>query len=285
MQHEDYVHAAIIPPPETNDHEKDVKYTRIVIDSKDRETHLFPDPNNYEVRFDDDIDDVLSVQLLSIDVPMSTYMINKHFDKLTVITPDNNTTQQISLDHGDYTASSLATMLSNVLDSNTYQVEYNPIKDNFVFKSRTNFSITFPEKNSIHQILGFHKKQYDSLVDATIPDGEYKYYIKSEFRKNFKYNNYLVLNIDQFDVNKSNSNTLHKTFAVIVDNYCNLNLADTPKIIKNFTPPIPRLSKIKISFDDRFGNPYDFQNMDHRIELLFTSHKQKRKYQNIFINR
>jgi hypothetical protein len=25
--------------------------------------------------------------------------------------------------------------------------------------------------------------------------------------------------------------------------------------------------------------------MDHRIELQFVSHKQKRKYQNIFLNR
>jgi hypothetical protein len=283
MQHEDYVHAAIIPPPESGDYEKDVKYTRIVIDSKDRDSGLFPDPNNYEVRFDDDIDDVLSVQLLSIDVPMSTYMINKHFDQLTVIT--NNTPQQVALNHGDYDATSLATMLSSSLGTSDFQVDYDPIKDNYRFKSKALFSLAFPETNSLHQLLGFYKKQYDALVDTAVPVGEYRYYIKSEFRKNFKYNNYLVLNIDQFDVNKSNGDTLHRTFAVIVDNYCNLNLADTPKIIKNFTPPIPRLSKVKISFSDRYGNPYDFQNMDHRIELLFTSHKQKRKYQNIFLNR
>lgn len=285
MQHEDYVQAAIIPPPITYNHENDIKYTRIVFDSKDRDVELFPEPNNYEVKFDDDIEDVLSVQLLSIDVPLSTYMINKYFSKLTFQTGASPVT--VDLYHGDYTNTGLADMITsrmNSVASNNFLVEYDSIKDNYVFRSKVSFSVHFPEKNSLHMLLGFKNKTYTSIVDTSGPAG-YGHIIKSEFRKNFKFNNYIIMTIEQFDLIKSNSNILYKTFAVIPDNYSNLNISNEPKIIKSFTPPVPRIAKIKISFMDRYGNLYDFQNIDHRIELLFASHKQARKYQNIFVNR
>ena len=39
-----------------------------------------------------------------------------------------------------------------------------------------------------------------------------------------------------------------------------------------------------ITFYDRFNNLYDFQNIDHRFEILFKSHKQRRKYGSILQN-
>ena len=90
------------------------------------------------------------------------------------------------------------------------------------------------------------------------------------------------MNIESFDVNKSNSNTLHRTTAILGEPYVRLSLADIPNVVKRFSPTIPRLARIKVTFTDRFGNLYDFQNIDHRVDIVFTSFKQKRKYQNIF---
>lgn len=286
MQHEDYVHNAIIPPPEQLDHEKDIKHTRVIIDSKDRDVSLFPDPNSYEVRFDDDIDDVIGARLISMDVPLSTYLINKYFDRFTVSI--GSSTYEVVLDQGDYNPTALATMVTTKLhaatgaSANSFLVEYVVSRDNFLFRGKTTFSISFPQTNSIHPLFGMKQKVYTSRAEV---NGAFTYVIYSEYRKNFKFNNYAVLTIDSFDLNRSSGNTLHRTFAVVTENYSNLNIADSPKIIKRFTPPIPRLARITIKFTDRFGNPYDFQNMDHCIELDFESYKQKRKYQNIFVNR
>lgn len=285
LQHDDeYIQNAIIPPPqELAATEPKHKYTRIVIDSKDRDITLFPDPNKYEIRFDDDIDDVVSAQLLSIDIPLSSYMINKFFCEFDVTISGNMST--VVLDEGDYTATSLATMVQSKLNaiSNNFEVTYDEIKDNYIFKSQVPFSISFVNQtNSLHQLFGFKKDTYTSTATGTVP---YTNVVKSLYRRNFKFNNYIIMNIEQFDINKSNSNLIQKSFAIIIDNYSNVNLGDEPKIIKTFSPPVPRLAKIRISFKDRYGNPYDFQNMDHRLELLFTSYKQKRKYQNIFFNR
>lgn len=285
MQHEDYVHNAIIPPPELKGIEKDVKHTRVVFDSKDRDVTLFPDPNAYDVRFDDDIDDVLGVRLLSMDVPLAAYMINTYFDRFTLVFGE--TAYEVVLDHGDFEAPAFATMVTANMQrstgaaANTFLMEYNTVKDNFVFRGKAPFSIDFPQKNSLHHALGMKKQPYVSTTES----GVFGHAIYAEFRKNFKFNNYAIMSIDGFDLNHSNGDTLNHTFAVVVPNYSNMNFGDAPKLIKRFTPPIPRLAKITIKFTDRFGNPYDFQNMDHRIELDFESYKQKRKYQNIFMNR
>ena len=281
----DFYDNAIIPPPEGSN-EPSVKYTRIIIDSKDRNMDLFPEANSYEIRFDDEVEDVLSAQLVSADIPLPMYIVNKYFKTFTI--KIGQTSYTITLDEGDYDATTLAsnitTNINKVLNlSNGFLVEYNQIKDNYTFKSPVPFILTFNEVNSLHNVLGFKKQQYVSFQDDD--DVARPYIIKSEFRRNFQYNNYIVMSIDQFDINKSNSNNLHKTFAVIVKNYTDINFADMPKVIKNFTPPIARLAKLRISFKDKYGNLYDFQNMDHRLEILFTSFKQKRKYQNIFLNK
>lgn len=281
----DFYDNAIIPPPEGSS-EPSVKYTRIIIDSKDRNIDIFPDPNSYEIRFEDEVEDVLSAQLVSADIPLPMYLINKYFKTLKI--KITGVIYIITLDEGNFDTISLATNLTNSINkvitvNHGFAVEYNSIKDNYIFKSPVPFSLMFTNTvNPLSYLLGFKNQDYISIPDD---DNTRPYIIQSEYRSNFKYNNYVVMSVDQFDINKSNANNLHKTFAVIVQNYTDINFADTPKVIKNFTPPIARLAKIKIYFRDRYGNMYDFQNMDHRLELLFTSFKQKRKYQNIFLNK
>ena len=274
---QEFINNAIIPPPQNEPFiEKNTKTTRIVIDSKDRDLNLFPAPNSYEVRFDDDIEDVMTMQLISIDIPLSSYMINKYFNTFTL------NSQDIILEEGDYTDQELAQHITERIVTLTgvpIVVTYTSKKDGFIFTGTSPFSISFKTQkpgNSLHSMLGFKHETYTSDVSNVIT---------SPYRKNFNFNNYIVMCIDQFDLIKSNSNNLHRTFAVIVKSYYDMNMGDIPQLIKTCTPPIARLSRIKISFKDRYGNPYDFQNIDHRIELLFTSFKQKRKYQNIFLNR
>lgn len=276
-EQDEYIHNAIIPPPQNM--EMDTRYTRIIFDSKDRDTSLYPEPNRYEVRFDDDIDDVVSAQLVSVDAPLSSYMINKYFNTFTLTI--SGTSYDVMLDQGDYEPAAFAAMVRAKMDAinNSFEVEYVTATDNFIFKGSVAFSISFPQANSLHQVFGFKKAEYVSSATGSAP---YPFIVRSEYRRNFGFNNYMVMNIESFDVNKSNGNVLHRTFAVITKNYWDINFSDDPKIIKTFTPPIPRLARVKVTFVDRFGNPYDFQNYDHRIELLFASYKQKRKYQNIF---
>lgn len=271
---------ALIPPPEMKS--EVIKYTRVAIDSKDRDKSLFPNANSYEIKLNNEIDDVVSAKLINADIPLSMYLINKYFDTLTI--EYNGSTHNITLEHGDYQDTPLATMittaLNNTFGANTFIVTYNANKDNYVFASTNEFSLVFgASKNSLDALLGFGKRTY---VSSMTGDAPYTHIIKGEYRKNFDYNNYLIMYIDQFDSYHSPTNEIDKCFAILPAVYTMLNISAAPKLIKVFSPPIPRLTKLVVSFLDRYGNPYDFCNIEHRFEILVKSHKQARKYSKIF---
>jgi hypothetical protein len=277
-----YFQNALIPPPEEKS--EVVKYTRIAIDSKDRNKSLYPNANKYEIKLSDDINDVISAKLINADIPLSMYLINMYFDTLTV--QQGEVTYNIQLEHGDYTATELATLLTETLNNqfgaNSFGVSYNTNKDNFTFVSTDTFSLIFGESdNSLDVVLGFGKRQY---VSSQIGSAPLTHVIKGEYRKNFEHNNCAIMYIEQFDNYKSPSNEIDRCFAILPSVYTLLNVSDSADLIKVFSPPIPRMAKLVVSFLDRYGNPYDFSNLEHRFEILVKSHKQARRYNQIFSN-
>ena len=116
INQKDFFNNAIIEPPkEFLFYENNKKYTRIVVDSKDRNHTLFNNPNGYEVVFDDDINDVVSAQLVSADVPFVSYLINDVFNQLYI--PIGGKTSTVTLTTGDYSATDLATHIQSRLNA------------------------------------------------------------------------------------------------------------------------------------------------------------------------
>lgn len=274
---------AIIKPPEdfTGDNQK---YTRLVVDSRVRNTKSFPNQNNYDILFDDDITDVISAQLIYVDIPFTNYLINQYFNTLNITYIGN--IYIIVIDIGDYDNNSfiaeMQSKLNTVIGNNMINITYNTKLDSYIFTSLNTFTFNFiGNKNNLAMLLGF--SQDNNYISESSSGGQGgQYILNSPYRKNFNYNNYIIMDIDQFDLLKSIDRDLNKSYAMIPKTYDVLNIADHPQYIKIFSPPIPRLTKLHIQFSDRFGNKYDFQNMDHRFEILLTSFKQKRKYSNIF---
>lgn len=275
---EDYNKYSIIKPPSDwhGDHEK---YTRVIVDSRVRNDN-FPNPNNYEIPFDDDINDVISAQLIYMDLPFSSYLINQYYNKLVFTVSAVDYT--ITIPTGDYDYSSLKAKINEQLIAaglSAITIDVNPLLSSYFFSSSAPFTLKFQNQtNTIALLLGF-KNGTNYVSTGTGP-----YTIVAPYKYNFNFNNYIIMDIEQFDLLKSSDSILNKSFAVIPKNYDILGLSDNPKYIKRFSPPIAKLNKLRIRFYDRFGNDYDFQNMDHRFEILITSHKQRRRYGNIFAN-
>lgn len=252
-----------------------LKKTRVIVDSRIRNTSLFPNQNKYDIEFDDNIDDIISCRLIYSDIPTPMYLVNSNFNKIVITI--GSTDYTITLTNGNYTPVELATEIQTKLNSlglATFGVTYVTLTDNYTFSCDTSFTLKFAGYvNPLNQLLGFSVANYVSNVSNIV---------KSVFRRNFEYNNYLIMDIEQFDVIKSADQYLDKTFAIIPISYTNLNLYDKFNYTKYFSPTLNKLSSLKIRFYDKFGNPYDFQNMDHRFELLFESHKHKKKYARIF---
>jgi hypothetical protein len=275
-----YYDNAIIREPS---HTKTRSY-RMIVDSRERNRTLFPNPNNYEINIIEDIQNVMSVNLLHADFPFDFYLVHKNNNFL--ILAYNSVVYNISVDIGNYTAVELATELTNALNTATstsdFLVEYNARKDNYVFRCVNAFGLVFrgkqitqaynqnrdtlyPEK-SIGSLLGFGITNYISVNLPSLPDA-YKNVIQSEFKKNFALQDCIIVRVEELELNKSTANSINDCFAIITKSSKDNFESKKDYISKTFHPALKKLTKLKFKFVDFDGNPIDFQNQDHRFEL------------------
>ena len=254
----DYERSSIIkPPPEINNH---CRTTRVVVDSRDRNMDIFPNPSQYEIELQDEIDEIVSVELCTAQIPLTSYNISDKNNSLIV----NDVTYNIP--KGNYTGASLASQITDVLSSIPIRSTYSINQDSISFEGDDAFEIG--GGGTINKSIGLRNKNYVSNAEHRI---------QPEFRINLEDNKYVVMSIDQMYINNSINPILHKSFALLGEKYNYISL--TNSIVKNLNPSIGRLRKMRVTFRDFYGNFYDFQNHDHRFDLLFSSRKHLMRYQ------
>ena len=95
---------------------------------------------------------------------------------------------------------------------------------------------------------------------------------------------YIILDIDQFDLLKSDTNSIYDSFAIIpLNNKCKTIVNKSYQnyeMIKYFNPPLARLSYLDVCFKRYDGSIYDFNGKDHIFILKITSLNQPGKYNN-----
>jgi hypothetical protein len=260
----DYSSSHIIKPPEVKK-DKDIKYTRTVISSRDRDIDRYPNPNNYVVDLQTEIDEVVAGEILLLDVPFSSYLINSNND--TIIVNDEN----LKIPHGNYSKDEFAKVLENTFNttSDIYTIQYVKAQDNFEIVSNMS-EYTVKATSYLAQIIGFKENKLYSSTNRLL---------RSEYRCRFDVNKYIILTVDYMTINNSIDSNVHKSTAIVYENELQINTkALTIPIKKYFNPIVPRLRHVRIKLTDYYGNPYDFQNHDHRIDIMYESRKHSIKY-------
>lgn len=283
---------AIIDPPEKIGIPK--QYYRYIISSRDRNINIWPNQNLYEVHLDENVHDVISVELLKAKIPFTKYLINKYNSRLYF---DN---EFIELEQGSYNnidefttelqskfieKDILATITKNER-TKKLKFEFNrdiclkfkgvETHDGYVNISNTLY------KSTIGRILGFLQEDYECKANMLytaphcwniVPDDD------------------IIMKLNGTRSNYGTSNATNGSFALLTNASRSENVSiisansSSENHIKVFNPPIATMQKIKLSFNDSDGHPYDFNNQDHYIELLFTCFKQTRKYNHIFMSK
>lgn len=260
----DYSRSSLIKPPfaDLQNKENKDKFTKVVIDSRDRDVVLFPNPAQYEVELPDDIQEVTAVELVLADIPFTAYNISRKNNKINV----NGTIYVVP--PGDYDILSLSNSLDVLLTSENINVGYNQISNKIKFDGNGSSLTITPTANSLNKTIGLESNvTYNDLI------------VESTHKVNLSKNQYVVLSIDQVHLNNSITSSLHKSFAILSPNMSNICYQNSStKIIKYLNPPIARITKIKITLRDYDGELYDFQNYDHRLELILESRKHLKKF-------
>lgn len=101
--------------------------------------------------------------------------------------------------------------------------------------------------------------------------------INAPYRYRLSKDRYIVMKINNVDTNRGVHPILDQSFALIHSRETDLNNEYEEHYIKRFDPALSTLSKLAISFYDYEGNLYDFQNAEHRLELLFTTQSMSRR--------
>ncbi len=263
----DFENSHIIRPP-NGEVFKNIpnKYTRVCIDSRDRDKQSYPESNKYVIYLDSEIEDVVSGEIILMQVPFSSYIINNNNNKFFV------SDTQILLTIGDYDKNTLLSELNTKLAGLNITVSYDSRLDKYRFTGTGIFKIMFPPRNNLPNILGFYTDSVEYVSDTNNV-------IEPEYRLNFNCDNCIVLFIESMNIIVSSSNVVNKSTYIVSRNDNTLNTkSNTIPIKKYFNPMIARLTKLSIKFTDIYGNLYDFQNQDHRIEILFESKKQLNRY-------
>lgn len=295
----DFQQSTIIRPPTLNfDNGKaqNIRHTSFIIDSRDRDVVNYPNPSEYVINLDEDLQDVTAVELVNAQIPFKSYIVNTGNNVLTLMI--GASTRDVILEPGDYQPLVMAQTLQNLMtdvfaDLNvTFFVAYNATTDKFTFYASLPFKVIAESDNlrntyrplTLAKVLGFDRKVHESVLDAPPLYVTEPYKIVAPFRKNFNDTNYVVLNIENFTVNTSINTMVNKSFSIIPGDKDTQNFYNFNTSRKDFNPPISRLSKIRIRFTYADGRPFDFQNHDHLIQLSFESFKQVRKYNSYIDN-
>jgi len=304
-----FENTAIIKPPEIEKH--NFKVTRVLIDSRERNTKLFANPASYELNLNQEIDDAVAATILVADVPHTAYLVNKNNNELTVEVGTEVFT--IEVPFGNYTPKGLGDALKLALNDTAqaagativFDVEYVELTDKYVFTATTVFSfvcngedqpygdmaemkvVTDSSGNLVKQIIGPSTTPYKPKSIAkmlglprTTVQSDSTGRLEAPFRKNFNDSDVIVMHIEHMRLFQSTTTHVNKSILVL-HNQKSMDLSlysSNTEYRATFSPPIPRLNRIKVTFYNAWGDLYDFQNFDHRFELLIESSKQKNKY-------
>lgn len=244
--------------------------TTFVIDSRDRDLTRFPLASHYEISLDEPVHDVVSMMLLVADVPFATYLVQPTNSSIQAIL-SSGTIINANIPVGDYTGATLAAAVQSALQSQTssptsFTASYSTPLDNISIMCNTAFSLVFGKTGTIALELGF---AVGSATVSTLTGSTYT--VAPLYRRNQHLNPYVILSIVPSCVITSINQNVNQGFAIITPSRSILSVTGEKLPRKLFNPPIARFSRFVIDFCNYDGSSVDFQNHDHRLEMLLIS--------------
>ena len=174
----------IIKPPDRNKtHGPKIK--RMIVDSRERDEELYPDPSKYILDFEHEYRDVISMELSQANIPHSFYNIYHHYDKsgklyannvlhVHLITSDgHNLSKNFYFNPGKYidihSGSDFQTQLNALISDikSTYNQYFTSITVN-IKDYENKINLTFEPNSDFNKIQEFYFKFLDQNTCPTL---------------------------------------------------------------------------------------------------------------------
>ena len=281
-----------VAPGELNPVKRITLNQNINLNSCFRHNYYKSDPADFLYVFPSEIKNVLSMRLVSIELPNSWYLISEKFKNnyFQITIEDENTSHEfeIKVPDGNYDSDTLSYFLNTTYfylspnDSLLKHIEFKIDKFNFksIFKVDNSegcytFSFKFIDNlqqnfmNSLGWLMGFRLANYSNLITE----------LRSEGLFDAGGDRYVYVAIDDFQYNNNTLNSVffdkgllnEEVIAKIPMNNGKLSLivnedSNPLSKVRKYTGPI-NIAKLQIKLLDKFGNIIDLNNMDYSLTL------------------
>lgn len=265
----------------------------IVVDSRDRNHDLYSNPNNYQVEFDNVLRSVISIELMSAELPAVQYNINENnnilhfneggdtleaeidigqYDSVSDLKTALQTALNAAGSSGDYTVttSTITRKFTITKGAGTFGMEFEGDSENFVqSQTRTKYL-----DNSIGSVIGFSRNDLSGEFAYT---GDNQYNLSGE--------NYVLLYIKELEnlESVSGNSTIHDTFTKINLDAESSNVKFYSQLDEyisrvTFVPPLASIGQMLIKFYNYDGSFYDFGGREHSLYFKITTFNQPTEY-------
>lgn len=184
----------------------------IHVDSKNRDTTLFPYGNNYVVSLPHVIKSVVRVDLVTAKVPNSMYNLTNGSNVLST------NTLTLSLNPGFYSAQLLSEELNDRLNVNE-SIEYIQAEGKFVYLTNDSTSSLTVSSQEMSKMLGLAQSKTYTVSALPVAISGFSYGVKSDRVVDFSLNEFVFLDIEEFRTpffsDASSSTNAGNMFAVI----------------------------------------------------------------------
>ena len=182
-----------------------------LIDSKDRDKLIFPNPNSYSVTFTTPFKNVIGLEVLDASIPRTMYSVDYNNNSLVYyigndndsiiqnglsniefnreIYPDTNLFSKFEMETGDYTIQTLIPRFNDLMIFNKIDLELTSLTNPPELKNKIKFTSSKPfildmHNSTIFETLGFDL--YTQLSENKKSDPSYKYFDSYSINKNFR---------------------------------------------------------------------------------------------------
>jgi hypothetical protein len=269
------------------------------IDTRFRENYYSTSSTNFNLQLPLNIDNVLQMQLSSIELPIAYYVVSKQYNNNYFTINVNGSTNVISIPDGNYTQNTIMNIINNELtsagapfsyvsfivnltdtDTGSCQTMVGPNGSGAVTVLELNFQndrVGIEDRGTPLPLkfgwnLGFRNGAYvgstnyvsEGIVDLSGP--RYFYLVVDDYNNNVNNNFYSAFNSSMLNKNILARISLQANkFNILEQN--NLNIVTTPR---EYFGPI-NLTTMNIQLLDEYGRIVDLNNMDYSFCLTLIT--------------
>jgi hypothetical protein len=250
------------------------------IDSRDREYDAFPSPHTYRLALPRTYYNVTEARLLTAEIPSSFYVFEASRGVTSLRIRVGGIPTDIIVPDGNYTNSSIASMLTTFLNAaylgKTFVVAVDQATMKLVIRCSSNPTISIDVDTTVYcddtKVTGWGLGYYLGFDPMTVRSSSGT--MVSPRVVSLNPQTYLVLDIAE--LNNADEIGQRGAFAKIPFDTNSFGYAfydaiaqGTPPIAQ--VPTIPRLDRLTISFRFHDGSPINFNDVEHSFTLSITT--------------